>query len=170
MIREIEVSTTLQPYENLDMVVKSVKTLFPDWDAKLPDRKNDFPVVGGPQIIHGLSSSLDHFLDALRRQSILDTALDAMTMEGDNNMCDFSISRLASLAGKVSFTLGERALGGNIDISISGSDLLLWFESSTWHQGRRGVPRSSGDDFAMHRDGSSSEWFDRRGDAVSRRE
>lgn len=163
MIREIEVSTTLQPHEDIEIVMDSVKSFFPDWSPDLPPRSVGFPSGDSPEIIHGLSSSLDSFLDAIRKQSILDTALDAMTIDGDNSICEFSISRLASLAGKVSFTLGERTFGGSIDISISGIKLLQWLESATWHEGRRGVPRYVGDDLAMNRDGSYTEWFDRRG-------
>lgn len=134
MIREIEVSTTIQPYEDLNLVVDSVRSFFPDWDPDLPSRDDGFPSNNSHEIIHGLSSSLDLFLDAIRRQSILDTALDAMTMDGDNSICEFSISRLASMAGKVSFTLGERVFGGSIDVCITGTKLLLWLESATWHE------------------------------------
>jgi len=160
MIREIEISTTLHPYEDLDRVISSVKSFFPDWDPVIPERKIGFPTKNNSEIIYGTSSSLDIFLEALRKQSILDTALDAMTMEGDDQICDFSISRLASLAGKVSFTLGERVLGGSIDISITGTRMIEWLESSTWHEGRRSVPRDVGDELSMHRDGSPREWFD----------
>ena len=160
MIREIEISTTLHPYEDLDKVIESVRSFFPDWNPEISDRKIGFPSENSPEIIYGTSSSLDSFLDALRKQSILDAALDAMTMEEDDQICDFSISRLASLSGKVSFTLGERVLGGSIDISISGIRLIEWLETSTWHEGRRDVPREAGDELSMHRDGSPREWFD----------
>ena len=82
MIREIEVSTTIQPYEDLNLVVDSVRSFFPDWDPDLPSRDDGFPSNNSHEIIHGFSSSLDLFLDAIRRQSILDTALDAMAMDG----------------------------------------------------------------------------------------
>ena len=44
MIREIEVSTTIQPYEDLDLVVNSVRSFFPDWDPDLPLRDDGFPL------------------------------------------------------------------------------------------------------------------------------
>ena len=166
MIREIEVTTTIQPYEDLDLVVDSVRSFFPDWNPDLPSRDDGFPSNNFHEIIHGFSSSLDLFLDAIRRQSILDTALDAMTIDGDNSICEFSISRLASMAGKVSFTLGERVFGGSIDVCISGTKLLLWLESATWHEGRRGVPRYVGDDISMQRDGRYTEWFDKSGNSI----
>ncbi len=166
MIREIEVSTTVQPHEDIVLVVNSVKSFFPDWDPVLPERTEGFPSDNSHELIHSTSSSLDTFLDAVRRQSILDTALDAMTIEGDNSLCEFSISRLASMAGKVSFTLGERVFGGSIDITIEGTKLLLWLESATWHEGRRGVPRYVGDDLGMNKDGSYSEWFDKKGNSI----
>ncbi len=160
VIREIEISTTLHPHEDLDKVIESVKSFFPDWNPEIPERKIGFPSGNNPEIIYGTSSSLDIFLKALRKQSILDTALDAMTLEEDNQICDFSISRLASLSNKVSFTLGERVLGGSIDISITGNGLIEWLETSTWHEGRRDVPRGVGDELSMHRDGNPREWFD----------
>jgi len=160
MIREIEISTTLQPYEDLDKVVESVKSLFPDWSPEIINRESGFPSKNNPEIIFATSSSMDHFLEAIRNQSILDTALDAMTMEGDDHNCDFTISRLASLAGKVSFTLGERVIGGSIDISITGVGLIDWLESATWHEGRREIPRGVGDELSMYKDGSPREWFD----------
>jgi hypothetical protein len=64
------------------------------------------------------------------------------------------------LSNKVSFTLGERVLGGSIDISITGNGLIEWLETSTWHEGRRDVPRGVGDELSMHRDGNPREWFD----------
>lgn len=160
MIREIEISTTLQPYEDLDKVIESVKSLFPDWSPEITNRESDFPSKSNPEIIYGTSSSMDYFLEAIRNQSILDTALDAMTMEEDDQICDFTISRLASLAGKVSFTLGERVIGGSIDISITGVGLIEWLESATWHEGRREIPRGVGDELSMYKDGSPREWFD----------
>ena len=89
MIREIEISTTLHPYENLDKVIESVRSFFPDWNPEISDRKIGFPSENSPEIIYGTSSSLDSFLEALRQQSILDTALDAMNMEEDDQICDF---------------------------------------------------------------------------------
>ena len=160
MIREIEISTTLQPYEDLDKVIESVKSLFPDWSPEITKRERGFPSKNNPEIIYATSSSMDHFLRAIRNQSILDTALDAMTMEEDDQNCDFTISRLASLAGKVSFTLGERVIGGGIDISITGVGLIEWLESATWHEGRREIPRGVGDELSMYKDGSPREWFD----------
>ena len=43
MIREIEISTTLQPYEDLDKVIESVKSLFPDWSPEITNRESGFP-------------------------------------------------------------------------------------------------------------------------------
>ena len=67
MIREIEVSTTIQPYEDLNLVVDSVRSFFPDWDPDLPSRDDGFPSNNSHEIIYGFSSSLDLFLDAIRR-------------------------------------------------------------------------------------------------------
>ena len=63
MIREIEISTTLQPYEDLDKVIQSVKSLFPDWSPEITNRERGFPSKNNPEIIYGTSSSMDRFLE-----------------------------------------------------------------------------------------------------------
>jgi len=110
---------------------------------------------------------LDTLLETARNQRILDTALDAMTMELEGDSTGFALSRQAALAGKVSFVIDERAIGGEMRIGLTGENLAVWLEEQTWHAGRNSIPRSVGDDLAMSDDGEPVEWFDRKGNRTS---
>ena len=91
--------------------------------------------------------------------AILDTALDAMTIDGDNSICEFSISDLR-LWLKVSFTLGERVSGKHRCLHLC-TKLLLWLESATWHEGRREFQDTSGTIFRCR--GEDTQRFDKSG-------
>jgi hypothetical protein len=99
----------------------------------------------------------------MKTQRILDTALDAMTMNLEFDTTVFDLSRQAAMAGKVAFALEDVNLGGKLTVSLSGDDLELWIEQQTWHEGRNEIPRSAGDDLSMRRSGFPVEWFDKRG-------
>ncbi|MCH2267712.1 hypothetical protein [Candidatus Thalassarchaeum betae] len=159
----LSVSTVVQPHEDPQMVVESVKAIFPDW---VPDRvpgNAPFPNKREGVLITGSSESLDTLLEAARNQRILDTALDAMTLELEIDSTGFSLSRQAALAGKASFVIDERPIGGEMRIGLTGEGLAVWLEQQTWHAGRNSVPRSVGDELAMSEDGEPVEWFDRMG-------
>lgn len=161
---DIRVSTIVQPHEDPKKVILSVRNIFPDWSPTNEVGKRSFPHEGSADVLFGNSQSLDKFLEAISEQRILDTALDAMTLDMEGgNLTDFSISRQAALVGKISFSLGERTTGGTIEISIRGEDIDHWIEDITWHQGRSSIPRRAGDDLSMSEDGTPSEWFDKRG-------
>ena len=163
----VSVSTVVQPYEDATKVVESVKAVFPDW---VPDRIPEnaaFPNSREGVLITGSTESLDTLLETARNQRILDTALDAMTMELEGNSTGFTLSRQAALAGKVSFVIDERAIGGEMRIGLTGENLAVWLEEQTWHAGRNSIPRSVGDDLAMSDDGEPVEWFDRKGNRTS---
>ena len=109
------------------------------------------------------SESLGTLLEAVRIQRVLDTALDVMSLELDGSSTGFSLSRQAALAGKVSFVVKDRAIGGEMRVGLTGDGLAGWLEQQTWHAGRDSVPRSVGDELAMASDGEPVEWFDRNG-------
>ena len=161
---EIRVSTVVQPHEAPEKVILAVRNIFPDWSPNKNMVKRTFPHHGSADVLHGNTQSLDKFLESISAQRILDTALDAMTldMEGGRHT-DFSISRQAALVGKISFSLGERTTGGTVEISIRGEDIDHWIEDITWHQGRSAIPRRAGDELSMSEDGTPNEWFDKRG-------
>jgi predicted RNA binding protein with dsRBD fold (UPF0201 family) len=102
-------------------------------------------------------------LNQAEKNRILDTAFDAMTQDLEDDTTTFSLSRQAAFVGKVAFVTDERPFGGIMDVSLSGEELGLWLEQQTWHEGRHSIPRTAGDDLAMHDDGMPTEWFDNRG-------
>ncbi|MAV19192.1 MAG: hypothetical protein DBX07_07815 [Candidatus Poseidoniales archaeon] len=159
----IRISSTVQPYEDAEKILQSIKMFFPDCEINEIPGKGVFPTKNKEQIIHGTSSTFDILLNQIRIQRILDTALDVMTINSDNSYTYFLISRQAAITGKVSFVVDEGALGGMIRIEISGEDIDIWLEQQTWHEGRNEFPRFSGDELAMRRDGEPTEWFDKRG-------
>ena len=134
---------------------------------------NVFPEAGGvqetPEPVFGKASNVDWsfesvslktFLHLLHEQRILDTALDAMAggLQGDKT--EFTISRLAALAGKIAFPIpGEAPLGGVFTVAIEGNGLDEWLQAATWHPGRSQVPRSINDERAMTEDGDASTWL-----------
>ena len=84
-------------------------------------------------------------------------------MDSSDNLASFSISRQSASIGKISFTLGERPLGGTIEVLLEGEDVGLWLEQQTWHGGRSTIPRSIGDEVSMGKEGAPAEWFDGKG-------
>ena len=67
--------------------------------------------------------SPEHFLELLGGQRILDTALDAMSLNIHGDSTTFLISRQAALSGKVAFVLEtEQTVGG---VTVSYTHLTL---------------------------------------------
>jgi len=157
---EILVSTMFRSHDDPIKVVDSVRSVFPEWNPEgIPDQ-SDFPISRESEIISESVDSLDNLLSILRENRILDTALDAMAMEADDEGTVFRISRQSASIGKVSFVLGESPLGGTMEVSLNGSEIVLWLEQNTWHSGRDDVPREVGDELAMAASGEASEWFE----------
>lgn len=159
----ISVSTVVQPHEDPQRVVDAVQVMFPDWSPDRMPSNSGFPSGRAAEMMTGSSESLDTLLEAVRIQRVLDTALDAMSLELDGSSTGFSLSRQAALAGKVSFVVKDRAIGGEMRVGLTGEGLATWLEQQTWHAGRDSVPRSVGDGLAMAGDGEPVEWFDRKG-------
>ena len=159
----ISISTVVQPHEDPRRVVEAVRVMFPDWSPDVSPSNTNFPNERSAVMMTGWSESLDTLLEATKNQRILDTALDAMTMELDGGSTGFSLSRQAALAGKASFVISERAMGGEMRVGLTGDGLANWLEQRTWHAGRDSVPRSVGDELAMTDEGEPVEWFDREG-------
>ena len=159
----ISVSTVVQPHEDPQRVVDAVQVMFPDWSPDRMPANSGFPSERAAEMMAGSSESLDTLLEAVRNQRILDTALDAMSLELDGGSTGFSLSRQAALAGKASFVIGGRSMGGEMRIGLTGEDLADWLEQQTWHAGRDSIPRSVGDGLSMDGGGDPVEWFDRKG-------
>jgi predicted RNA binding protein with dsRBD fold (UPF0201 family) len=160
---QISISSLVQPYENAEKIVKSINMFFPDWKVNEIPEQFSFPTKNKIEIISGNSETLDYFFKQIRAQKILDTALDVMCMNLEADSTVFDISRQAAVAGKISFVLDKKILGGTISISLSGDELGLWLEQQTWHEGRNEIPRFPRDEYSMRYDGEPTEWFDKRG-------
>ena len=163
----ISVSTCVMPHEVGSKCVEAVKTIFPDFHFANVPEEEAFPVKRNPidMLCEGVSP--DKFLELLSDQRILDTALDVMSMDLHGNTTHFLISRQAAICGKIAFVLeNERTVGGVIEVTMEGDDLIDWIEEATWHPGRTEIPRTVGDDLRMRVDGSVTEWFDKKGRAT----
>ena len=144
--------------ESPQLVLKSVESIFPDFTT---DEQIDEPSLGKPSNleIRQENVSMNNFLTLIHKQSILDTALDVLSMNLSGNTTRFEILRQAAIAGKVAFNLeGQRPLGGTITVELSGDDLASWIEAATWHKGRDTVPRRINDDRTMNQDGDAVTW------------
>ena len=158
----ILVSTVVRSHDDPNKVVDSVRSIFPEWSPKRTLEKSDFPLRRDSEEISGNVDSLDSLLSILRDNRVLDTALDAMAMQADEEGTVFRLSRQSASIGKVSFVLEGSPLGGTMEISLTGRDIVIWLEQATWHNGRDIVPREVGDELAMTEDGEASEWFGSR--------
>ncbi|RJU84932.1 MAG: hypothetical protein DWB93_00100 [Candidatus Poseidoniales archaeon] len=163
MTYTIKVSTKIQPHEDAEKVIFSIKNIFPDWKPNKNIKKELFPTKRETIEVSGNSESIDIFMQSVTSQRILDTAFDAMTMNINVNNTSFSISRQAAIKGRVSFVIDEKPLGGIMDIEIERENLEIWLEDETWHPGREEIPRQVKDDLAMNRRGEPVEWFDKFG-------
>ena len=153
---EVSLHTQLRPGDDAKNVSAAIHALFPN--AVISEFENvEFP-NSRIQDIECMNLSFDVFLEQLRKQAILDTAMDAMGLHLSENQTAFRISRLAAFAGKISFALDDEPLGGCFEIRLKGVGLADWIEASTWHSGRQRVPRHLNDDMAMDADGEASTW------------
>ena len=159
----ITVSTVVENYEDFSMVQRAVTTLFPDWDCTNSRPKQEYPIIREAEVLSGNSDSLSLVIENCRNNRILDTALDAMTMNLFDDCTSFFLSRQAAFVGKASFVVDESPMGGVIEVGLQGENLGLWLEEQTWHEGRNSIPRTVGDDLQMENDGTPKEWFDNRG-------
>ena len=90
------VTTKLHGAESPDLVLESVRNIFPDFD---PRNEAQVKPEFGQKIDMTWSHeniSLNLFLTKLREQSILDTALDAMSINLKGDSTTFEILRQAS--------------------------------------------------------------------------
>ena len=154
---DVIVSTIITGADSPDKVMEAVCRLFPGFSCEVPEEPR-FPIDRNI-VLAASAVPLDEFLSAIHTQRILDTCLDAMSENLQDDTTIFHISRQAALAGKVAFPLtGESPLGGVITIEIEGTELTDWIEAATWHSGRDTIPRRVGDDYSMRRDGEAITW------------
>ena len=156
------ISTIVRPHEDTEKIILSIKKIFPSWEPDNRPKNTSFPVQRSGIEISGVIEDFENFFTKIRESRILDTALDAMSMNLAEDESRFALSRQSAIVGKVSFVFGEDSLGGTMEVLLKGKDLDIWLEQQTWHGGRNAIPRSIGDDLAMTSEGLASEWFDSR--------
>ena len=151
--------TTLSGADSPQRVLDALQRIFPDATVdELPEEPSFGRASNQTWSFEDLS--LATFLNQLHEQRILDTALDAMSVNMKEETTTFHISRLAAVAGKIAFPIpGDRPLGGVFEISIAGKGLGDWLQAATWHAGRSQVPRHINDERSMDEDGESSTWI-----------
>ena len=152
------VTSSVSGAESPNLVLKSIQTIFPQFDCEIPLTE---PSFGKPSqmIFQAENLSINYFLNLVHKQSILDTTLDVITANLDNNYTFFEILRQASIVGKVAYNIpGNLALGGVIKVELAGEDLAAWIEAATWHKGRDSIPRRVHDDWTMNDDGDAVTW------------
>jgi len=161
---EVWVDTAVEAHESLEKSITSVQAIFPDWIPGDYEPKATFPRQKQRTSLTAEVSNIDKLLELCSSQRILDTALDAMTMDRSEDAVMFQLGRQAALAGKISFVLtGERALGGVMQVTMVGEGVIGWLEEATWHSGRNDIPRLVGDELRMDHAGEPVEWFDNAG-------
>ena len=117
----VVVSSRLLGADDPGLVYDAILKLFPDFTCGLPENPK-FPSEQD-DILASDNVSMQTFLEVIHNQFILDTALDYMSANLDENGTVFHISRQAAMAGKVAFPLpGENPLGGLITIEIEGDN------------------------------------------------
>ena len=157
----VRITTRVGAHESFNAVIDSIKGLFPDFEPEKRIENTPYPKNDAWVDIHGNGGSIDYLIQTLREHRILDTGMDAMTMDSTENSTLFRLSRQASIVGKVGFVLeGETTLGGHYDVLLELPGLISWIEKATYHEGRNHVPRTVGDGYGMEMDGSSREWND----------
>jgi predicted RNA binding protein with dsRBD fold (UPF0201 family) len=155
----VSVLTELRGADSPNLVLSALTQIFPEISVETMPPEPKFG-QGATCDWSFDDVSLATFLNLLHEQRILDTALDAMSLNLNGEQTKFNISRMAALAGKISFPIpGELPLGGVITVELEGQGLDEWLQAATWHAGRSQVPRSINDDLAMNQDGESSTWL-----------
>ena len=157
----VQISTTAKGAESPLKIFEAVSQIFPTIERI----SSVEPVFGQcqEQLMSWDGVSLEVFLQKIREQKILDTALDVMTLNLSNNKTDFSIVRQAALTGKIAFPIPRDVpLGGVIHVKLEADHLLDWIQSATWHEGREQFPRFIDDERGMDNKGDSQVWYDLR--------
>ncbi len=156
---KVRIRSRVGAHESLASVIEAIKVLFPDFNPDNEVDESGFPRENAWIELHGDGGSMDRFFQALRDQRILDTGMDAMTMDSTGDSTLFRLSRQAAIVGKVGFILeGEASFGGYFEVLLESIGLMHWIEKATFHEGRNHVPRSVGDGYGMEMDGTSREW------------
>ncbi len=111
---ELEVKAEINPSEDPEKVIESIKNLFPDLEVevsgdKAEGRSEDF-------------KSLENFKNKLGLQAIRDSARSRMKGGQQGDSVSFYLNKQAAFVSKVSFSNGETPLGP-IEVGIKSDDV-----------------------------------------------
>jgi predicted RNA binding protein with dsRBD fold (UPF0201 family) len=102
------ISTELCGADSPLKVRQALEQVFPEAPAQEPGPEPEFG-SGTNQRWAYENVSLAQFLHLIHEQRILDTALDAMSLNLNNDTTEFSIARQAAIGGKISFPIPGEA-------------------------------------------------------------
>ena len=156
---KVLVATTVLRHEDPELVVMSVRKIFPDWTPEDVPSRRSYPDNSPPARLISEVEGIEYIIQDAKAHKILDTALDAMTLNSENDMSYFSLSRTAAAAGRCSFVVDDYVVGGTIDVTISTKELNTYLTELTSHPGREEYPRAPNDEISMTSDGDPSHWF-----------
>ena len=80
----IRISSIVQPYEDSEKILQSIKKFFPDCEINEIPGKGEFPTKNFEQIIRGTSSNFDILVNQIRTQRMLPN-LDSRSEDNRGN-------------------------------------------------------------------------------------
>jgi len=107
----VEIRARVHPTEDEERVRRAILNIFPEANIRA---EGEFLV--------GETTNLENFANLLREQRIRDSARRVLLGNLYEDEVEFEISKQAAFVGKVSFSVGNVALG-NIRIRIEGDNL-----------------------------------------------
>ncbi len=107
----VEIRARVHPTEDEERVRRAILNIFPEANIRA---EGEFLV--------GETTNLENFANLLREQRIRDSARRVLLGNLYGDEVEFEISKQAAFVGKVSFSVGNVALG-NIRIRIEGDNL-----------------------------------------------
>jgi predicted RNA binding protein with dsRBD fold (UPF0201 family) len=108
---KVEIRARVYPTEDVNKVKRAILNIFPDAILRV---EGDF--------ILGETTNLENFAELLKEQRIRDSARRVLLGNFYDDKIEFEISKQAAFVGKVSFSVGNVALG-NIKIRVKGDNL-----------------------------------------------
>lgn len=116
---DVSISTRIYPTEKEKVVRYCIEEIFPvtEWD-----RSGD--------MLLGKTDTLEKFAQILEDTRIRDTARDHLLMRVVSDSCTFEISKQATCAGKINFSIIEQPLG-SVKVTISCGDIESLIHSLT---------------------------------------
>lgn len=107
---EVRVEARCHPTEERSKVAGAILALFPDAGIE-----GDDPVIG-------ISHSVETFSELMAKQRIRDAARKILRNGIDGRRCTFRLNKQVAIAGKVSFSIEQHALG-DLQVTMTDDDI-----------------------------------------------